>query len=45
MCETDKYYQKLKKLKVKPQKYTPEHIQECPGDSKKHPCVSKKTKK
>ncbi len=45
MCDTDKCCQKLKKLKVKPQEYTLGQIQECHGDSKKHPCVSKKTMK
>ena len=45
MCEKEKCCQKPEQLKGKPQECTPEQIQECHGDSKKHPCVSQKTKK
>lgn len=45
MCEKDNCCLKPNKLKGKPQDCTPEQIKECHGDSKKHPCVQKKTKK
>jgi len=45
MCEKEKCCQKPEQLKGKPQECTPEQVQECHGDVKKHPCEPNKTKK
>jgi len=42
MCEKEKCCQKPDKLRGKPQDCSPEHIKECHGDVKGHPCLSQK---